>query len=265
MPKISVIMGAYNCRYTIEKAINSIRSQTIEDWEFLICDDASIDGTWEILQEIAAQDDRVIIMKNEHNLGLAEALNNCISKAQGEYLARQDADDDSVSIRFEEQLNYMEVNKDVSVLGTYISLFDKNGLLWGINRPPINPSSFDWIKGSAVIHASVMMRKNDIDNVGGYNEDAIRVEDYDLWMRMIFKGYQIRTLPRVLYNVHWDYSDYARKSLKHRVTEAKVRLSGYKEMRIPLIYYIYILKPIFAGLLPKNILYWVHRCRYKQN
>jgi glycosyltransferase EpsE len=264
MPKVSVIMGAYNCQSTIKKAIDSIRSQTFKDWEFLVCDDASVDGTWEVLKEIASKDNRIIIIKNQCNLGLAGALNNCISQAQGDYLARQDADDVSVYTRLEEQVAYMDAHSDIAVLGTFMSLFGEDGFSWGINRPPINPSMLDWIKGSAVIHASVMMRRNDIESIGRYNERAIRVEDYNLWMRMISRGYQIRTLPRVLYNVHWDYSDYSRKAFKHRITEAKVRLSGYKQMQISFIYYIYVLKPIFAGLIPRSILYLLHRYRYKQ-
>jgi glycosyltransferase EpsE len=263
MPKVSIIMGAYNCEKTIERTVNSIYSQTFSDWEFLICDDASKDGTWNFLEKFAAQDSRIKLLRNEKNLGLAGALNKCILQASGEYLARQDADDYSENTRLAEQVAFLDSNKDVSVVGTYMNLFDESGLSWGVNKPPETPQMSDWVKGSAVIHASVMMRRKTIETVKGYNEQAIRVEDYELWMRMVGHGIIIKTLPKVLYNVHWDASDYSRKRFKQRIIEAKVRLHGYKNMQVPILNYVYVLKPIFTGLVPKDILFLYHKHRYR--
>lgn len=262
MPRVSIIMGAYNCEKTIKRAVNSIHSQTFGDWEFLICDDASKDGTWTLLEKIAAQDSRIKLLRNERNLGLAGALNKCIAQANGEYLARQDADDYSENTRLAEQVAFLDSNQEVGVVGTYMSLFDENGLSWGLISPPERPQVRDWIKGSSIIHASVMMRKKTIEDINGYNEQAIRVEDYELWMRMVANGIIINTLPKVLYNVHWDVLDYSRKRFKQRITEAKVRLHGYRNLQIPIFYYVYVLKPILTGLIPKGILFLYHKRRY---
>lgn len=265
MPKISVIMGAYNCSKTVEKAIDSILEQTYKDWEFIICDDGSTDNTWQVLKEKSAGHPNIVLLKNEINSGLAATLNRCIDIASGEFLARQDADDLSLPTRFEEQISYLEGNKGISVLGAYIGLFsDKQGR-WGIIRLPESPRLSDWLMDTAVAHASVMMRRNDVVAAGKYNPSALRVEDYDLWSRMISKGYQIRTLPRMLYDVHWNFSDYRRKKIKYRFIEAKFKFHAYRRLKVPYYHYVFLLKIAISAVLPRLFLYYYHKIVYRDN
>ena len=90
---ISVIMAAYEAEKYIAESIESIREQTWPRWELVICDDASSDGTYEILQRYAEQDERITVLRNERNLGAAAARNRCIRESRGDYIAVQDGDD----------------------------------------------------------------------------------------------------------------------------------------------------------------------------
>ena len=104
---VSVLMSVYNGAPTLEKAAASVLAQTYRDLELILCDDASTDDTWRIMQRIAAQDARVTIFQNKTNLGLGASLNECLAHAQGAYIARQDADDVSDSDRIKRTMDFL--------------------------------------------------------------------------------------------------------------------------------------------------------------
>ncbi len=264
MPKLSIIMGVFNASETVAGTINSIKAQTYKDWECVICDDGSKDDTWDILKDITKDDNRFILIRNEKNLGLGATLNRCVEYAKGEYLARQDADDISLPERLEKQVIFLDNNPDISVVGTYAELYNPRQNIWGVIKPPLNPTVKDWIKGSSIIHASVVMKKRDLLEMGGYNQNAIRVEDYDLWLRMRVDGYKIRTIPEALYRITSDRTSYKRKRFKYRWNELKVKYAALKRMGIPYNYYVYLLKPLLVGLIPSKFLYAYHYQRFKK-
>ena len=144
------------------------------------------------------------------------------------------------------------------MVGTYAALVDDRGEIWGELRHPLRPKKLDWLKGPRVVHPSVMMRRREIIDVGKYNERAIRLEDYDLWLRLVGRGCKIVTLPERLYNLHWDRSDYSRRKLKYRFGEMRLVLRGLTSLKAPWTCYGYILKPLLTGLLPKRFLYLLH-------
>ena len=99
--KISVLMGIYNCEGTLREAIDSILNQTYENWELILCDDGSSDGTFAVAKEYQARfPDRIILLRNEENRGLNFTLNRCFKASSGEWIARQDGDDISLPGRF---------------------------------------------------------------------------------------------------------------------------------------------------------------------
>lgn len=98
-PEISIIMGIYNCESTLNEAVASIKNQTVQNWELIMCDDGSSDRTYEIAENLQRADKRIVLLKNEHNLGLNITLNNCLKKARGAYIARMDGDDRYGNIR----------------------------------------------------------------------------------------------------------------------------------------------------------------------
>ena len=108
MPKISVLMGAYNCAQTIGASIQAIQAQTFSDWEMIICDDGSTDNSVEVIREYMEKDARIKLLVNDANHGLAYTLNRCLENAKGEYCARMDGDDVCDASRFEKQLKFLQ-------------------------------------------------------------------------------------------------------------------------------------------------------------
>ena len=92
MATISVLMGIYNCASTLEEAVSCIQAQSYTDWELIMCDDGSADNTLAAAQQLAAQDTRIKVLCNDHNMGLAASLNRCLGEAKGKYVARMDRD-----------------------------------------------------------------------------------------------------------------------------------------------------------------------------
>ena len=129
MPKVSIIMGVYNCKNIDEltRSVQSIVNQTFCDWEFIICNDGSTDHTLEILMSLKQMDSRIKVITYENNKGLANALNACIEISAGKYIARQDEDDISNPNRIERQVDYLDKHNDVSIVGSNAIVFDDNG------------------------------------------------------------------------------------------------------------------------------------------
>ena len=186
MPTISVIMSVYNEEATIAEAIESVIAQTYTDWEFIIINDCSTDRTLEILKRYARQQDRIRILENRHNLGLAASLNKGIKAAQGKYIARMDGDDVSYRERLEKQVAFMKDNPIVDVLGAGAELIDENGkTLAYTNLPETHDKlSANIHKICPFFHSSVIMRKEFLEQSGGYNDRFRRCQDFDLWSRM---------------------------------------------------------------------------------
>ena len=110
---ISIIMGIYNCAETLSDAIDSIIAQTYDNWELIMCDDGSTDNTYNIAQEYKERyPDKIVLLKNEKNMGLNYTLNKCLEVASGEYIARMDGDDISLPTRFEKEIGFLNEHSD---------------------------------------------------------------------------------------------------------------------------------------------------------
>lgn len=183
-PKVTVLMSVYNGEKYLEEAIESILNQTYRDFEFIIINDGSTDGTSDILARYQQMDDRICIY-NQENQGLIASLNRGCQLARGEYIARMDADDISLPERFARQVDYMEAHPEIGVLGTWIQYIGENGQIIGNECLPTAPGIIGWhlIFGNCVAHSSVMMRRDIAERVGFYHSDALHAEDYDLWNR----------------------------------------------------------------------------------
>lgn len=258
MPKVSVLMGAYNCASTIAASLESIQNQTFIDWEIIICDDGSKDNSVEVIQSFCAKDSRIKLIINDKNYGLAYTLNRCIENAEGEYCARMDGDDLCDSLRFEKQVHFLDENPQYGFVSTTMKRFDENGVY---QEPPIGdvyePTKKDFIKGSPFCHGPVMIRKAAYTAVDGYRvmEKTLGVEDYDLWFRLYEKGIKGCILQEPLYSMFDGRAAARRRSFKRRLNEAWVRKEGYKAIKAPLFSRIYVLKPIIIGFIPQ----WLYK------
>jgi glycosyltransferase involved in cell wall biosynthesis len=258
---ISVIMSVYNAEKYLDKAIESILTQTYDDFEFVIIDDKSTDNSADIISSYADQDNRIRYFKNKNNRGLTYSLNKALKLAKGKYIARMDADDISVPEKLEIQYDFLQKNKEISFVGTSAYNIDENGEIISERNVPLE---YEEIKRSIklvnpVIHPSVMFYKKDILVIGGYNEKYKKVQDYDLWFRAIANGLKIKNLSdRLLYyRVNDQY--FERKSLEYRINDLKIRWQGYKMLSLPIYKRYGIFIPIILGLTPPFILKRIYK------
>ena len=234
MPKISVLMGIYNCARYLDEALESVQNQTFEDFEVIMCDDGSKDQTAEIAKVWEAKDGRFHLVMNDCNHGLAYTLNHCLEFVTGEYIVRMDGDDISVPDRFERLLKAANENPEFDVIGTGCDLFDEHGI-WGEFITSGIPGKYEAFMQKTVSHASVIMKTSSLRAIGGYNTEAdnARAEDYDLWCRMVEAGFKIMSIPDKLYQVRWDRINYySRRPFKTKWAWAK--LVGYWHRRMKL-------------------------------
>lgn len=265
-PKISVLMGIYNCAATLPEAIDSILAQTYPNWELIMCDDGSCDDTYAVAEQYRQQyPEKIILIKNEHNLGLNKTLNRCLERATGDYIARMDGDDLSVPERFEKEVVFLEKHPEYAIVSCPMIYFDENGE-WGKGRCIPRPQPLRFLVGTPFCHAPCMVRAEAFRAVGGYSEDprTLRAEDYDLWFRMYAAGYWGANLPEHLYKMRDDENAYHRRKFQYSVKEAYVRWNGYRMLKLPWIGRIYAIRPILVGLLPKWLYLPLHRYKLKK-
>lgn len=265
MPKISVIMGIYNCAKTLEEAVSCIFAQTVQDWELILCDDGSTDETYRIAEKLRQQRPvQIKLLRNEYNRGLNHTLNRCLAAASGEYIARMDGDDRCLPDRFEKELAVLESEHDIDIVSTNMEFFDESGV-WGCVSPKEYPQPGDFVHGTPFCHAPCMVRRTAYEAVGGYTEDTrlLRVEDYHLWVKMYEAGYRGKNIRQPLYQMRDDRNAYGRRKFRYRINEAYVRYLAVKKLKLPVGNYIFILRPILVGLLPPGMYDVLHKWHLK--
>lgn len=247
--KISVIMGVHNGGSRFLNAVKSIEEQTYGNWEFIICDDGSTDDTYIKLMDYARDKANYKIIKNENNLGLAATLNHCIEHCEGEFIARMDDDDISYPTRFECQVSYLENNPEIAFVSSNVDIFDGEKII-GERKLKQFPTKKDMVKGSQFVHPATMFRMEALRTVGGYrvSKDTVRGQDYDLFMRLYGKGYCGANIIKPLFRYTEDNANLKRRTLKARTGEIKIRIYGYKAMKVMYWAFPYLMKPYLAWL-----------------
>ncbi len=174
-------MSVYNAAPYLKEAVDSILNQTFGDFEFLIVDDRSTDNSIKILETY--EDERIVLFQNHKNIGLTRNLNKLIKLAKGEFIARMDADDISLPMRFEKQIKFLVNNLDIDLCGTQIGVFgnDKSNSSYPINFDDIK---FQLMYQNPIAHPSVVWRKKALlSNHLFYDENYITSQDFELWTR----------------------------------------------------------------------------------
>ena len=260
---VSVLMSVYNGASTLEKAAASILAQTYRDLELILCDDASTDGTWRIMQRIAASDARVTIFQNETNLGLGASLNRCLSRAGGEYIARQDADDLSDPDRIERTMDFL-LSSGAPYAACGVRVFDDSGV-WSTRQFPQKITKHIIAQKNPFFHPTMIFRRAVIESVNGYRAapETRRTEDYDLVMRLAAAGEIGENLQAILYSVYEPQEAYLRHNAKTRLYEVRVRARGLRAMGSPASDYIYLVKPLIMACVPRGMMRSVKRLQWK--
>ena len=187
-PFFSVLLPAFNAKKHIGAAIRDILYQSFRDFELLVVDDGSTDGTSEIVAQI--RDPRLRLIRLPDNQGLVSALNEGLKEARGQWIARQDADDRCRRDRLQKQARLIAGNPEAVFVYSQARLIDANGLWRGRLRPPVEDAGLRWdlCFRNPVPHTSAVFSvKIGRDQLGGYR-NCKASEDYDLWSRLLRNG-----------------------------------------------------------------------------
>jgi glycosyltransferase involved in cell wall biosynthesis len=206
LPVVSVVMTVYDGARFLRQAITSIINQSFTNFEFIIIDDGSTDGSRTIASEFAAKDRRLKVVSQE-NSGLIASLNRGCGMARGKYIARLDSDDIAMPDRLARQLVHLQRNQNIALLGGAFECIDCNGEAMFLMRwPGIDDNLHDYLLLDCyVAHTTVMFRSDAFRAIGGYRPAFQDAEDYDLFLRMS-DNHEIDNLPSVLcqYRLHAD-------------------------------------------------------------
>lgn len=187
-PMVSVVMAVYNAEKFLSQAIESILSQSFENFEFIIVDDGSTDTSWNIILKYKKTDDRIRSIQLEKNQGVAAASNAGLEVAKGKYIARMDSDDISLPDRLTKQVDFLESNSGVGILGGQMRYMNEAGKLLGVLPAIQDDLAIHWyfMFKSPFHNPTVMFRKSLLERYGLQYDATVRYgEDYGLWSRFL--------------------------------------------------------------------------------
>lgn len=195
-PLISIIMAVRNNSQTIDSAIKSIFKQTYQNWELIIIDDASIDGTVKQIKQF--KDSRIKLIQNQQQLKLPRSLNLALKKAKGKYFARFDGDDICLPLRLEKQVKFMQQNPEIDILGAWATQINLQGKIIGQLKPPIKHLQITkrlkrLRHHNPMIHPSLIFRHKP-----QYNPFFTYSQDFELVIRSVKQGLTLANLPKKL-------------------------------------------------------------------
>jgi glycosyltransferase involved in cell wall biosynthesis len=207
-------MPVFNAARYLGAAVDSMLSQTFADFEFVIIDDGSTDGSYGILEEYAAKDLRIRLFRNETNRGIVFSLNRGLQECRGDYIARMDADDICLPDRLEKQLRIMEAYPGVVALGSALRYIDAKGRDLDVVRTTDLNQSF--LAANPLFHPTVVMRRETLLRHGFMYREAYRyAEDYFLWLQLSKVG-ELKSSEEVL--------------LQYRICSSASRVQNLKKM-----------------------------------
>ncbi len=218
-PKVSVVINAYNGDAWIDECIMSILAQTMTEFELIIVNDGSTDGTWE---KIHSYKDPRIRAVSQENRGIAPSANRGVGLARAAYVARIDQDDVMMPTRLAKQFAFLEANPDIALVCTYAQLIYVDKLSEDLYRAPISPRALRLrlVFECPIVQPSVMFRTDVVRALGGYNESKLfyPADDFELWSR-IARQHNLTTIPEALtrYRIRPESPSHSMRSVKHNV------------------------------------------------
>lgn len=242
-PLVSIVMPVYNAEPFIEYSVESILRQSYQNFEFIIVDDASTDGTFKILQKYALQDSRIKLLRNQKNRGISETVKKAIDIARGEYIARMDADDISFPQRISKQVEYLEKNPKTVAVGAQCVIINKDGFIIGRKTFPTKfEDIYRYIFHFVPVQQPTLMvaTKRLPENFEYYRKGLNTAEEIEL----IFKLF-----------MHGKVENLSEKLLMYRIHDHNTSLQNIKKTflstlisRVQAIHY-YDYKPTKLGIL----------------
>ncbi|MCE3232759.1 MAG: exopolysaccharide biosynthesis [Rickettsiaceae bacterium] len=244
-------MSVYNGLPYLEKAVNSILNQTFTDFEFLIIDDCSTDGSLEILEKFAAQDNRIFLHKNQTRQGLGANLRNGVNLAKGEWIARMDADDIALPHRLQTQIDFALANPEIDIIGSFATDISEHDEPIGQRKMPTEHSQITkYIWTCPIIHPTVFMRKSSLVKAGSYGNEKRR-QDYALWFRCAKAGLHFANIPENLLQYRFADEYFRKNNFKALITQVKIGWKGCYLVGASPMSYIGVAVPLIKGILPR--------------
>ena len=205
-PLVNVVMPVYNNEKYLREAVESILAQTFRDFELIVVNDGSTDGSITVLEEYRQRDRRVVIHNHSKNQGIVAALNRGIRMGRSKYIARMDADDISLPNRLEVQSQFLNSHPNIGLVGSGARLINSTGRVIGYQSVVTGPLNLQWnlLFNNPLIHPSVILRREVLEKMSPYySAEFIGAEDYDLWTRMALSTqFENINTPLIKYRLH---------------------------------------------------------------
>lgn len=236
---ISVVMPLYNPRHDhLNECINSLLDQDFKNFELIVVDDShkNIDNK-ELFKSFPA--DRIQYYRNEKPLGLQASLNFAIKNAKGAFIARMDGDDVCQKNRLSTQINFLEENPNISIVGSNCITIDSKGSVVGKRSYPFRKKDILNSFTSPLAHPSVMFQKNFFDKFGFYNEN-FEIEDWELWFRTLKMGGEIFNIQEDLLKLRaYSGNDYQRPRHWHLVYKMGIKYFDKRRFFFSIIFILF--------------------------
>lgn len=220
-PLVSILLPVYNAALYLRQAVDSIFSQTYEDFEIIALNDGSTDASLEVLHSYC--DPRMRIVNSSTNKGVIWNLNRGLMLARGSYIAQLDSDDIAHPSRLEKQVSFLDSHPEIALVGTWANLIDETGHTFDICQTTVESKEIQVLlfKHNCIIHSSVMFRKECVVKIGGYDPASVYAEDYDLWLRLS-ELHAIANLPETLvsYRIHGRQISFKKLKAQHTAADA---------------------------------------------
>lgn len=252
--KVTIILSTYNATNYIDACLKSIEDQSYDNFNVHIIDDCSSDNTTGVIRTWVKKDTRFkLIDVHQENKGLTRTLNELLTTCDTKYVVRMDADDMMHPDRLRTQMEYLELNKEISVLGSWAQDIDEQGNYKEVRKMPIKNKDIQNIisKVNPIIHPSVIFNRADIIEIGGYNEIYRFAQDYELWFRAVANNLKIENIavPLLYYRVSSTHAE--KRRMSYRMLDSKIRWHGTKAIGCSLPKRIVSASlPIAFGLMP---------------
>lgn len=218
-PLVSVIIPTYNAEKYVEEALLSIISQTYKNLEIIVIDDASSDNTKKLVSAIAKSDRRVVVYRNRINLGIGGTRSRGIKLAKGAYICWQDADDVSYPNRIALQVDFLNKNTDVGIVGGFLQFINESGesLQMRMYKETDKELRKKIFRYNPVAQPAAMFRREVYEMVGGYNESYIVSEDLEMQLRA---------------GVKYKFGNVQEKVVKYRQINTSLTRKNLKKMEL---------------------------------
>lgn len=225
-PTISVILPVYNAEKYVCESIDSILNQTFKDFELIILNDGSTDRSAEIINQYLSLDSRIKIIHNKENIGLIATLNKGIDLAKGKFIARMDADDVSLPMRFQKQIEFLNQNNSIDIIGTSYEKFGNDNKTIHLTTNP-KQIEIELLFHNPICHPSVMLRTKSIIEANlKFESDFIHNEDWAFWLAALSKGLKIANIPDVLLKYRCEGQNITVKN-KHTIKDRFINLYSF--------------------------------------